>query len=96
MTDYNALIAEAEDIANHNTATRAVVTIDLLRRLAAALRGLAPPPGWVATEYVRGDVYSLKYPRVAQTHTGSWVATNGAREFPTAREAMAALENDNG
>lgn len=56
-------------------------------------RNEAVPDGWTATEYVYGEVYSSKHPRVAQTSNGFWVATHGGDEdYPTASAAMAAMD----
>lgn len=53
------------------------------------------PEGWTATEYVKASVYTLKAQRVAQLSIGSWVTSSDRGhkvEYPTAREAMAALD----
>lgn len=56
------------------------------------------PPGWTATEYVKGSVYSLKHRRIAMLSTGSWVASVGGHkiEYSTPAAAIAALEKEEG
>lgn len=63
-----------------------------IRRLAAALEEATVPEGWRVTEYVKGSEYAANAARTWSATPGKWWLHGDHREFPTAREAMAALD----
>jgi len=76
-------------------------TADVLRRLAAALRELDVPAGWRVTEYI---CFAEPKGRVSFISKDFWLAydakghdlanASGRVGFPTAADAMAALEEN--
>lgn len=94
MTDIKALIAEAR--ARADMFHRWGLNDDnLFRRLAAALEEATVPEGWRVTEYRYSDDSF-----VWQGTQGEWWGKGGMPghkrqgPFPTAREAMAALDGE--
>lgn len=97
MTDTKALLAEARLYDNSDGLMGApgspnAKLCDIIRRLAAALEEATMPEGWRVTEYVKGSEYAANAARTWSATPGKWWLHGDHREFPTAREAMAALD----
>jgi len=96
MTNYAELIAEAERMIAHDAEVEfdddRLIDARIVAALAAAVRELAPPEGWRATEYVQLDTYK----HVFLHNNDEWRIvgdkTKPRRSFPTASAAMAALD----
>lgn len=96
MTDTKALIAEARELADGIDDDELHESAELIRRLAAALEEATVPEGWEVERWSRtadgvaigpiGPCWTVK----------AWRKARQPRDFPllfpTAREAMAALD----
>jgi len=99
MTDIKALIAEARLYDNSDGLMGApgspnAKICDIIRRLAAALEEATVPEGWRVV-YRKDDF------EVWQEAPGAWLVADEPRhrdfgDFPTARKAMAALDEEDG
>lgn len=94
MTDPKALIAEARELLTcDGLGEHFPYAFSLITRLAAALEEATVPEGWRVTEYRYSDDSF-----VWQGTQGEWWGKGGMPghkrqgPFPTAREAMAALD----
>jgi len=96
MTDPKALIAEARELAEKPISNHPITAARLIRRLAAALEEATVPEGWRVTETRRDDGAYIEFGSTrwfAFQRTGEQVAfSDETATFPTAREAMAALD----
>lgn len=100
MTDAKALIAEAKRAETDWTLGPGEMR-ELASRLAAALEEAQVPEEWRVTELTREDCNTRVVRAGIWVKRVSWRVTvdgntqvfaNGVWEFPTAREAMAALD----
>jgi len=105
MTNYAELIAEAEcrermarrdavSADNNPRADRFNLEADYHTRIAAALRELAPPEGWRATEYIQLDTYKHVFIHKNDEWRIGGDKAEPRRSFPTASAAMAALDGE--
>lgn len=99
MTDTKALIAGALELANAAEWYGPAATMaEMIRRLAAALEEATVPEGWRVTETRRDDGAYIEFGSTrwfAFQRTGEQVAfSDETATFPTAREAMAALDGE--
>ena len=92
MTNYKELIAEAEKAADSwSQADRP----DLLRRLVAAVRELAPPEGWQIDSFKSADGERVIFRGAVAWHEDELRDDDGMLlSFPTASAAMAALDGE--
>jgi len=99
MTACAKLIEEAALYANDDgimgmPGSQNYVFCDLICRLAAALRELAPPEGWTPVVFANKDGHRIEWSETAAFATAlAWQqGTRYVGEFPTIADAMAALD----